>query len=168
MALPVERGLESQNPIPLHLLPTEGSRIVDSSVYALDLTHNGWRVIIEGRPNGHADAVSYHLSRIIANGLDTEELGKKIGIIDENGNKANGYSLSTTSTEEGTQVLNFTFDGVPTGNTRDVVVNLAKEFLPEYLKTRPISIAFSSETNASGQRLPIAERLVLTTVKLPK
>ena len=168
MALPLERRLEGQSSSALHLLPSEGSKIVDTSVYPLDLTHHGWRVKTEKHPNGHADAVSYHLSRVVTNGLNTEELGRKIGIVDENGNWTNGYSLSATPTEEGAQVLNFTFDGVPTGNTRDVIVNLAKEFLPEHLKARPILIAFSSETNASGLRLPIAERLVLTTIKLPK
>lgn len=165
MAFPLEREPESQNPNALHLLPTEDPRIVDSSVYPLDLTHNGWRVRVEKRPNGHADAVSYCLSRKIANGLNLDELGRKIGIIDEKGNKTNGYSLSAAPDANGTHMLDFTFNGVPTRDTKDVIVNLAKEFLPDYLKSKPIVVVVSSQTNDSGLRFPIPERLVFTTRK---
>ncbi len=167
MALPLERRSESQNPT-LHLLPSEGPRIVDTSVYPIDLTHYGWKVRIENLTNGHTGNVSYSLSRKITPDVDLESLGEKIGIVDEKGGKINGYSLSEAQSERGERELHFAYTGIPTAQTSVVLNGLVKEFLPDYLKSKTLLIAFSSRTNDSGLRLPIPERLVLTTIKLPE
>ena len=163
-----ERGFINQNPGLSNLLSKERPGIVDTTIHPFDLTHNGWSVRLEKRPNGHADAVSYHLSRKITDGFDLEKLKRTIGLIDEEGKTISGYSLYTTANEDDAQVLNFSYQGLPTKNTRDIIVGLAREFLPEHLRSKPLLPVVSSSINSNGLSVPIFERIVRITAALPR
>lgn len=138
----MERGRHTPQ-LPEGLLPDD-LRFVHPQLYPVDMAYKGWEVYLGKGVDGNEAKVSYSLSRN-ADGLDLEELKKTIGILDEEGNAINGYSLYVNQKDGEPARLEFNFTGFPTQKTMDVLQNLEGQFLAKDFKPRHFKMIASSE-----------------------
>ena len=134
-------------------------RFVHPQIYALDMVTKGWEVFLKRDVDGNGAKVSYSLSRQVSKDFDIEGLVKKIGVLDEEGNIIDEYSVGFTTSVDKKPTLSFNFTGFPTQKTMDVLQNLEKEFLPEDFRPMHLKlIASSDDIEETPQRKSYLDR----------
>jgi hypothetical protein len=130
---PLERGTSAQPQLP-EGMTLDDLRFVNPETYALHMAWKGWTVVVGGDVDGNPVKVGYSLSREITDGFDVTTLGQKIGVINEQGETLDGYSLGIIHRDgqrHDKPTLDFKFRGFPTEKTMQVLESLEREFLPE-------------------------------------
>lgn len=163
-------------------------RFVSPHAYAISMAMLGWEAALLAHVDGNEAKVSYSLTRTIPDSLNLDELKRKIGIVDNEGNSAPGYYLGTTNSKDAEFAVSrkagvpddftrsvheignnpgpndeelylyFNFTGFPTKQTMDILMALENEFKPEDYQPVEMHLLASSESAERQSRRSILQR----------